>query len=108
MTDFGCHDGSCPFTSRLGVHTNGGCCCVADRFPDDEQRRLVNAMLVAARAAAAADVERRAKRVIADNERKARIAECRAELGRETDREVLERRKELRAEIKRLEEEGFR
>lgn len=53
--DFGCLDGACPFHSRFGMHTNGGCNCVYDAFPDIEQRRLVDRMLRRARDVAVED-----------------------------------------------------
>lgn len=53
--DFGCLDGACPFHSRFGMHTNGGCNCVYDAFPDIEQRRLVERMLRRARDVALED-----------------------------------------------------
>lgn len=111
MTDlptFGCADGSCPFYSRLGMHTNGGCHCVSEAFPDMETRRLVDAMLRKAREVATSDAKHRARWEREESIRQQRRAEIRSELGNETDREVIEQRRQLRAELKRLEEEGIR
>ena len=55
--EFGCADGSCPFSSRHGMHTNGGCRCTYEAFHDPEQRRTVDAMLAKARAVATRDAE---------------------------------------------------
>lgn len=101
--EFGCADGSCPFYSRLGMHTNGGCKCTYEAFPDMATRRLVDRMLVKAREVAAADAVTKIERANAVRERRNRIAEIRRELGRESDKAVIENRRRLREEMKRLE-----
>lgn len=109
LPDFGCSDGSCPFGSRFGMHTNGGCRCTYHLFPDMEQRRLVDAMLRRAREVATKDAEIKASRIADSVSRKQRIAEIRSELGGDTDREVIAHRRELRSELERLlNEEGWR
>lgn len=108
LPDFGCSDGSCPFASRLGMHTNGGCKCTYHLFPDMEQRRLVDAMLRRAREVATADEAKRASMRDTATERRVRILEIRRALGGQTDREIIDERKELRAELKRLELESIR
>lgn len=103
--EFGCGDGSCPFSSRHGMHTNGGCRCTYAAFPDPEQRRTVDVMLAKARAVATRDAEIAMQRKADERERRDAIGELRKQLGRETDREVIEGRRRLRAEIARLEQE---
>lgn len=103
--EFGCADGSCPFHSRLGMHTNGGCKCVYEAFPDEATRRLVDKMLTKAREVATRDAEHRERWKREKAERDDRIRELRTELGHDTDREIIARRRELRAEIERLEME---
>jgi predicted TIM-barrel fold metal-dependent hydrolase len=90
------------------MHTNGGCKCVSEAFPDETTRYLVSRMLVKAREVATYDATIRARRAQEAREREHRIRELRTMLGRKTDKDVIAERREMRAEIERLEMEGMR
>lgn len=95
--DFGCTDGSCPFASRLGMHTNGGCKCVWERFPDEDTRRLVERMLRRAREVAAAD-----GRLIGQRDAPEVAVAVQKFLARVLDLPRREARRVVEAELRRL------